>query len=132
MERAAEHFATQPEAAREAFAAAFAFLESSGVLHTQDEEESVFPRLRPVLDGEGRHYLDELEREHAEAERLYRELREAVAAGAGIAEAVAPLTQLYRRHIASEDVALQRHAQAFLTAGQLAAIAAEMKQRRGV
>ncbi len=42
------------------------------------------------------------------------------------------LTALYRRHIASEDEALQGYAREHLDAALLAEIAAEMKQRRGL
>ncbi len=139
MERAAAHLNGRRDEALEAFQNAFRFMESSGALHTADEEESLFPRLLPLLDDEGRSYLAGLERDHAEADRLYARLRTAVAAAGAdsasqpeIERCVARLTRLYRRHIASEDKVLQVYARQHLTPAQLEAIAAEMRKRRGV
>jgi hemerythrin-like domain-containing protein len=134
MELAAKHLEDRRAEAREAFESAFRFMDSSGVLHTADEEESLFPRLRPKLEPGERTYLAGLEHDHTEAYRLYMELKSLVAADAP-AERVKNLVErfaaLYRGHIASEDDVLQRYAEQHLDAALLAEIAAEMKQRRG-
>ena len=80
MERAAAHLDDRREEAVTAFENAFRFMESSGALHTADEEESLFPRLAGLVQTDERAYLDGLERDHAEAERIYAELKAAVAA----------------------------------------------------
>lgn len=134
MERAAAGFDTRREEAIEAFASAFRFLDSSGVLHTADEEESLFPRLSPLLGPEGQTYLADLERDHATAHALYQQLKAALADANPTRGAVEPLAarlvSLYRRHIASEDDVLQTYAVRHLAPEQLQAIALEMKRRR--
>lgn len=137
LERAAEHFETAPDEAREAAAACFRYFETSGVLHTRDEEESVFPRLTPRLARGDAAYLDDLETQHREADELYgrvRQLPETLSPDALGAwrDAVAKFCALYRSHIASENEQLIRLARAALTEGELAAISSEMKSRRGL
>jgi iron-sulfur cluster repair protein YtfE (RIC family) len=114
LERIAAHVSSDPQAAQQAAAACFRFFDTNGVLHTQDEEESVFPRLRPGLNQEERRFLERLEREHEEADRTYLELKAAVQAGAG-----ARCRQLVNRR-------------RLLTAPDLAEISGEMKRRRGL
>lgn len=137
MERAAAHLDELREEAMKAFASAFAFLDTSGVLHTADEEESLFPRLRPLLEMGERTYLAGLEHDHTEAHRMYAELKELVAApgegeewAAKVRGLVERLSAHYRRHIASEDETLQGYAAGLLSAPALAEIAAEMRARR--
>jgi hemerythrin-like domain-containing protein len=137
MERAAAHLDDRREEALTAFENAFRFMESSGALHTADEEESLFPRLAELVQPGERGYLEGLEHDHAEAERIYAELKEAVAAARSggvsrvtVEELAGKLAALYRRHIESEDRVLQAYAKEHLTPEHLAAIAAEMKKRR--
>ena len=77
------------------------YFDTSGVLHTRDEEESVFPRRTPGLarDDAGCH---------------------------------ADLESQHRSHIAPENEQLIRPARSARTGGELAAIPAEMKRRRGL
>jgi hemerythrin-like domain-containing protein len=137
MERAAAHLGDLRAEALAAFASAFQFLDTSGVLHTADEEESLFPRLRPLLERGERTYLAGLEHDHTEAHRMYTELKGLIAAPAeeqgwiqNVRGLVERLSAHYRRHIASEDETLQNYASGLLGAEALTEIAAEMRARR--
>ena len=132
LERAAAHLEDQSEAALDAFRSAFAFLDTSGTLHTADEEESLFPRLMAALEPGERSYVAGLEHDHAEAHRIYTELKVSLDRPAQARHLVERLCALYRAHIESEDSVLQEYARVHLTAGQLAEIAREMKDRRGL
>ena len=134
MHRAAAQLEDNRAAALDAFRSAFEFLETSGALHTADEEESLFPRLRLLMEPGEHSYLASLEHDHAEAGRLYAELKasfdqpDEIVKTRGLVER---LTALYRQHIASEDDALQAYAMQLLRREELTAIANEMKLRRG-
>jgi hemerythrin-like domain-containing protein len=132
LERAAAHLEDQREEALGAFHSAFAFLDSSGALHTADEEESLFPRLMAALEPGERSYLAGLEHDHTEAHRIYAELKASLDRPSQARHLVERLCALYRAHIASEDTVLQEYALTHLTAEQLAEIAREMKGRRGL
>jgi hemerythrin-like domain-containing protein len=137
LERAAQYFETSPAEAREAALGCFRYFDTSGVLHTRDEEESVFPRLTPRLATEHSSYLAKLEAEHQEAGQLYNRVRQLpdIPVPAGVAawrDAVARFCALYRSHIASENQDLIRLARAALTEGELATISSEMKRRRAL
>jgi hemerythrin-like domain-containing protein len=139
--RAADHWRNAPEAALEAIRKSIQFLDSNGVLHTMDEEASLFPRLRSRLSGEEAAHLDRLEQQHHEVESLLAELKDVVA---GIAaspqqaipleiryrEVVTRLSGLYRPHIQFEDEILMPLARRVLDQGSLENISQEMKTRR--
>ena len=133
LERVAGHLESRRQEALEAAAACFRFFDSNGVWHTADEEESLFPRLRPRLTAEELAYIEQLEQQHREADTLYVELKSLAGAaepGDRFRALVARLSDLYRSHIASEDrtlIALGRRA---LTEVELSAISGEMKRRR--
>jgi hemerythrin-like domain-containing protein len=137
LERAAAHLHDRRDEALAAFHSAFAFLDTSGALHTADEEESLFPRLYPLLEMGERSYLAGLEHDHTEAHLMYTRLKSLIAApGTGDAwlhqtrGLVENLAAHYRRHIASEDETLQSYAAERLGAAALAEIAGEMRARR--
>ena len=137
LERAAEHLNDRTGAALVAFRSVFEFMDSAGVLHTADEEESLFPRLMPALERGERTYLAGLEHDHTAAHLIYTELKAKLelvqtcpSARAGVQGLVERLTELYRRHIASEDEVLQAYARRSLSSAQLDEIAAEMRLRR--
>ncbi|HYM09918.1 MAG TPA: hemerythrin domain-containing protein [Bryobacterales bacterium] len=142
LERAAFHLESRRAEALEAMEGCLRFFDSNGVRHTADEEESLFPRLRQRLTAEQLAYLDQLERQHREADRLHAELRlvfaelSAEAAGAPLAarvQAVAnDLGRLYRSHIASEDQTFLPLARQVLSWEQLRQLSNEMKSRRGI
>lgn len=141
LERAGQHLETRAAEALEAVDGCFRYFESSGVAHTEDEEHSVFPRLRPHLSPEELAEIEMLERQHREADALYSELKDIAArlkqnaAAPGLAEryrsVVERFAALYRSHIAFEDRELIRVARRDLDSAELAAISEEMKQRRG-
>lgn len=135
MERAAACFETRTEEARNALESCFRYFETSGVLHTADEEESVFPRLRCRLDDAEAKYVPALEEQHREADRIYSGLKELpdAASAAGMRhyrELVARFCALYRAHIASENSELIAAARRLLTPGELSEISREMWRRR--
>lgn len=137
MERAAAALDANRTEALAALAAALRFLDTSGALHTEDEEESVFPRLRARMEPGERTFLAGLEHDHAEAGMIHRRLRELAAKAAERPEhdaelrgAVEQLAALYRRHIESEDATLTEYARALLTPQERLAIAEEMRGRR--
>jgi hemerythrin-like domain-containing protein len=135
LERAAGALETQPEEARSALAAVFRYFDTSGVLHTRDEEESVFPRLEAHLAAADIPYIAALESQHREAESVYEELRKPPAPGAdlrGYRENIERFCALYRAHIASENERLIALARDAFSEQELTAITGEMKQRRGL
>jgi hemerythrin-like domain-containing protein len=138
---AAGHLENDRERALEAIAKSIRFLDSSGVTHTEDEEASLFPRLRPKLSPDEMQFIDSLEQQHEQADAIYSELKELVKqAGAQPKAAVdlvnryrdcaGRLASLYREHIRTEDEILTRLAKRSLTDSDLTAISAEMKARR--
>jgi len=142
LERVGDHFENRRQQALDALDACIRFLDSSGVLHTVDEEESVFPRLRPFLSAHERAYVEGLESQHREADHLYGELKGVAAdlrAGRTDAETLlryrqvaGSLCRLYRSHIASENEVLIALGRRELGDAELAAISQEMRQRRGL
>ena len=122
----------------EAVRRTLAFFDSNGLWHTQDEEQSVFPRMRPLLSAEEAAYLDRLEEEHRRAEEVYSRVHALggkLSLSTGSDEdyriAAEELARLYRAHIASENDTLVSTARRVLDTAQLASISTEMKQRRG-
>ncbi|MEZ5356990.1 MAG: hemerythrin domain-containing protein [Bryobacteraceae bacterium] len=140
LARAGSAFASQRDEALRAIDAAVHFFATNGVLHTADEEESVFPRLAPKLEPAEREVIEALERDHETAAGLHAELDVLVQrlrgdpAGEAPVEAylecVRRLTALYARHIAVEDSQVAALARSRFSEPELAAIHAEMKQRR--
>lgn len=133
MERAAARLQSHRQRALEAFESAFHFMDTSGVIHTEDEEVSLFPRLQPLLEPGERSYLAGLEHDHTEVHRLYTELKENYSDAGQVPRVqglVSRLTTLYRTHIASEDTTLQAYAAQHLQKADLQSISTEMKARR--
>ncbi len=142
LQRAGVHLSDRPADALDAIDAAFRYFDSSGVMHTADEERSLFPRLRPRLLPEELEMIAQLDQEHREADAIYAQLK-AVAArlrknprDAALGEEYRGLAnrlaELYLSHIAFEDRELIRVAKRDLTRDELDAISREMKQRRSV
>ena len=75
LDRAGHHFEDQPRESLLAISNSLRFMDTSGVLHTVDEEQSVFPRLRSFLTTEEVRYLDDLESQHREVDSLYDSLK---------------------------------------------------------
>jgi len=142
LERAAGELRTDPETSLAAIGACLNFMDSNGALHTEDEEISLFPRLRPRLSSNELAYVDALEHQHREADSIYSELKGQVArlknlgGAASVEETHAyrelagKLREIYREHIRSEEEVLLRLARRSLNEGELREISGEMKQRR--
>jgi len=116
------------ERATEALDKALHFLETTGATHTEDEEESLFPRLRRRLGQEDTAFLAQLEMQHIRADALNVDIKRAAET---LRARVGQFVALYREHIADEDSRLQTIAKDSLNEEDLASIATEMKQRRG-
>lgn len=139
--RAGDHLQRDRAAALEAIRKSVEFLDSSGARHTEDEERSVFPRLRRKLGAEQLAYLDSLEQQHTVAEELFSRLKELVRQAGQQDPVLATLADrygacarelesLYRRHICSEDQILTALARQSLSNAELAEISREMRERR--
>ena len=134
--KAGEVFEDDPAAAREAVQSACAFMERSGVQHTEDEEQSLFPRLAPHLDADDAEFVGALEAEHKVADAAYARLQQAIA---GLPESLAEyraaardLREIYLHHIAVDDEKLMALGGRVLSPGELYAISREMRARRGL
>ena len=139
LERAGEHLEDRFEESLLAILNSLRFMDTSGVLHTVDEEESVFPRLRAYLPADEIRYLDHLESQHREVDEVYSSLKETISSlqlqrtpehAALYRELVAKLVAAYRAHIASEDTVLMEMARRALSPAELTDIKAEMRSRR--
>ena len=132
---AADYVKEELPAAVAAIERSFHFLDTSGVLHTKDEESSLFPRLRPRLSPAELEFVDSLEQQHREADSIYEELRQ-LAAGLSPDTALRyracaeKLRALYLAHIRSEDEILTELARRALDPSEIEQIAAEMRTRR--
>ena len=143
LERVADHLTDKRGEALEAMEACFRFFESNGILHTADEEESLFPRLQRGLSDAEQKFIVQLEDQHREADQLYAELK-AIAAQLEDGQTVSGelqqrfrtasgrLAELYRSHIATEDRTLIALGRRVLSLAELAEISGEMKRRRGL
>ena len=136
---AAAHLCDTPEAATLAIQKSFNFLDGSGALHTRDEEESVFPRLRSHLSPSESEFIDSLEAEHCEADSIYLKLKRLAQelscepSGdtlAAFAECAERLRDVYRKHIQAEDDILVPLACRCHDDTELGEISAEMRLRR--
>jgi hemerythrin-like domain-containing protein len=139
LQRAGAKLEQDTEASLIAIANSLRFMDVSGVLHTVDEEESVFPRIRQAASPGEVAYLDKLESEHKEADQVYLRLK---AVSAALLESTTPeliqeyrelvtkLDAAYRSHIASEDTILVELGRRVLTADELETIQSEMRARR--
>jgi hemerythrin-like domain-containing protein len=105
--------------------------DTAGVRHTEDEEQSVFPRLprEPILA--------ELEADHRAAEAIYLAFRTVASRVAAepslrdeLASHAAALAAAYRGHIRREEAELFPRARA-LSPAELRAVGIEMRLRRG-
>jgi len=141
--KAGDLLATDRDTALTAIAKSLAFLDSSGALHTADEEESLFPRLRAKLPDVQIQVLDTLEAQHLEASGIHEELRRLVGllshpegdpdplqTIARYRDRATRLETFYQAHIQIEDHQLAPLATLCLTASEVAEIADEMHFRR--
>lgn len=132
LERIAELIEDRPQDCEAALAKVLAFLDTNGRWHTEDEEQSVFPRLRTSGGAEAEETLGQLEHEHREADAILADLRESAGNPGRFRERVNALCAIYRAHIRREDERLIPLGRTILSPGDLAAISAEMRQRRSM
>lgn len=137
----AVHIDDDRAAALEAISKSLNFLDTSGALHTEDEEASLFPRLRQKLSAPEIAFIDSLEAQHAEAGSIHAELKQ-LAAELSIGSESSPgvtrkyhncakrLQLLYQVHIRAEDEILTAMARRSLDIAALAEISREMRDRR--
>ena len=151
LERVVPHLRSDSEdkrrEAREAVDRALDFLNTMGALHTQDEEESVFPRLFANAEDQDP-TLSELTtmlvEQHREKEAVLRKLLDHVAAFPPVPGApseqqvrdfeglVAQIADLYRPHIMVENQRLIPMSAEYLTPADLDLIREEMRARRNL
>jgi hemerythrin-like domain-containing protein len=143
LERAASRLIDQPVEALQAIHGCIRFFDSNGALHTADEEESLFPRLGGGLTEQERACIEGLRSQHVQAEAAYAALKDAlgalqtfsrfhVEAVARFSACVSALCGIYREHIAKEDSCFPALGARLLSEEDQAAIASEMKRRRGL
>jgi hemerythrin-like domain-containing protein len=143
LERLGPHLETQgcDAEAKSAAQAVLRYFDTSGAFHHQDEDQDLFPALRPKAAGQGRAdvtaALDELEREHETMDAQWKSLRERLQAIVGgeprlDSEAVARFIWLYRRHMDREATAVLPFARQVLDAAQRAELGKRMAARRNI
>jgi hemerythrin-like domain-containing protein len=129
---------------RRALQAALAYFRDAAPRHTQDEEESLFPRLRRAAGTEAIEafeLMDALEADHGRADNLHRHIdnlrREWLRSGRLLPEqrdhmrvGLRELQELYRKHLQIEDGEIFPFAGRTLSAEQIQAVGGEMKARR--
>jgi hemerythrin-like domain-containing protein len=106
-----------------------AWMERSVRRHEEDEEKSLFPRLRGMRELE--RLVAQLSDEHRAQERLASQLAEARGDRARTMETVRLLAESYTRHIRAEEDELFPIARARLEPAEIQAMLAEMQSRRG-
>ena len=131
---------------RDALQAALRYFEVAAPRHTQDEEQSLFPRLRDSANPDAHAALarmDALEEDHRRADVMHEQVARlcrpwldtnvlATAEADEQHRLLHDLRDTYARHISLEDSELFPLAARVLNAAQLAEVGAEMAQRRGV
>lgn len=114
------------------------FLSHQVVRHEEDEERSLFPRLRQLADPDIDVWIARLEAEHRAHEALGARLERAVDAvdrdeltdASVLADAAEALVAAYDAHIALEERELFPRAEQLLPVEQRSAILTEMMERR--
>ena len=131
---------------RHPLGAALRYFREGAPKHTEDEEQSLFPRLRSLRSPDIKPllvYPDGLERDHCVADRWHRELNQPgvqwltvqtlPAAEAGRFRALTrDLAHLYQHHIAVEEQRVFPAVAAKLSADELRLMGEEMEARRGL
>ena len=126
---------------RDAVEAALAYFRTGGLRHNQDEEDSVFPRLRDAVSPADREAIRALEAEHSEAGELHaivdRLFLSWIASGSlgtedrrALLRATDHLERLYTGHIQVEESLVFPRAAAVLDAEAIATIGSEFRERR--
>jgi hemerythrin-like domain-containing protein len=139
LERAGAALATRPAEALEAIRNCITFFDVAGHLHTMDEEESIFPLIRPRVNSTEAAFLDRLEADHLMAEAVYDQLKRTVeqmgpevtlVVATRFQALTADLCSVYRAHIASEDSTLMSIIERVIRADERPALTEAMRLRR--
>ena len=131
---------------RRGLEAALAYFRESGPLHTEDEEQSLHPRLRDAQPSDPEGLLariEALELDHREAEPLHEVIeslgQDWLEAGSlsnqdqrRLCTALDALAALYPEHIRFEDEVLYPWAATVLSDSAVASMGVELAVRRGV
>jgi hemerythrin-like domain-containing protein len=131
---------------RDALEVALRYFDEAAPKHTDDEEESLFPRLRASRHPQAPEALaivDALAQDHEVAQRHHAQVATLAhrwlthgslpaAAARELATRLDALAVLYRRHISVEDGELIPLARGILDAADIAAFGREMAARRGI
>ena len=126
---------------RNAVESALAYFRTGGQRHTQDEEDSLFPRLQASVSAADLEAIGALEKEHGEADDLHATVDRLfcgwIASGSLSDEewrmllaATDRLKSLYAGHIQVEESVVFPRAAAVLDAQAIAAIGSEFRARR--
>lgn len=132
-------------AERQELEAALSYFTTSGIMHTHDEEESLFPRLRGCADQEPRvqaalETLEHLDRDHELAHEEHERVETLartwlttgtldVAARETLLATLEALQERYRVHIRLEDSVIFPLARAVLPPTMVKAVGEEMRER---
>jgi hemerythrin-like domain-containing protein len=133
-------------ARKEMLATALRYFQRAAPLHTQDEEASLFPRLRAVGGDEAEAALaklEVLEADHRDADEAHAEVdalgwtwinggRLTEPQTARLLELLTTLRETYRRHIAVEDNEVFPLAGRLISEEELTRVGREMATRRGL
>ncbi len=126
---------------RSAVESALQYFRVGGQRHTEDEEESLFPRLRTAAPPGTLAAVDGLEEDHREANALHAEVERlfvqwlvtgALSAqdGHALVSHTRRLSQLYAEHIKAEETVVFPQAARMLNRESIAAIGSEFRARR--
>ena len=146
LERCGEVSNAPAGSERDALEAALRYFDVAGPRHTQDEEQSLFPRLRASENPDAHAALNRveaLEADHRRADAMHAEVKTLCrqwlddgplpdAQRRRLVQLLQDLRQMYTHHIALEDKELFPLAAQVLTARQLQEVGQEMAQRRGL
>jgi len=130
--------------ARDALTTSLNYFRQAAPRHTEDEEQSLFPRMRKAEDAQVREVMAELgrlENDHRKMEAAHRRVDEIgrrwlddgrldSTTHAEIQSLLSEMSSAYAQHIRLEDEEVFVLASKVLGADALAAVGEEMKQRR--
>ena len=134
---------TLTEAQIKSVHAALHYFRESGVKHTRDEEESLFPRILGLIAADVRQSIENLQQEHHDADQLHDRidyLYELWIAKTTLnpqdklelVQATESLSVLYSKHIAIEESLIFPTAKSILNSDVICAIGHEFAMRRNV
>ena len=123
--------------------AALHYFRESGVKHTRDEEESLFPRILGLIAADVRQSIENLQQEHHDADQLHDRIDSLyelwIAKDAlipqdklDLLQTTDTLSSLYSKHIAIEESLIFPTAKSILNSDEIRVIGHEFAMRRNV